>query len=619
MTMTTGTGMPGHRLDFRLLGPLHGRLDGRELDLGSPQQRAMLAVLLLRPGRPVGTDELTEALWGEAAPDRAVAMLRQYAWRLRTALEPDRPARGTATVLVSVADGYALRVAPETVDAHRFARDLADAARAAATGEPAEAEARLTAALAHWTGSALAGLPGPYAERQRDRLTELRLGAQEDLLDCLLATGRPGQAVAELQSLTARHPLRERPRAQLMLALYRTGRQAEALGLYADTRRLLSAELGVEPGAELAELQSRILAADPGLDGPVPDRPAPLRPAAVPVPVPADRTPRQLTADVADFTGRTAIVRQLADGLRSGPGRALAICTVSGPGGVGKTALATHVAHLVRDGFPDGQLYVDLRGAGRAPADTGTVLARFLQTLGVRESAVPEDLEQRAAHYRSLLAERRVLVVLDNAHDTAQIRPLLPGGGGCAVLVTSRARTILLPGARQFELDVLTEAEAVDLLAAAAAGNGWPPNRRPPANWPPSAAGCRSRCGSPVPGWRPGRDGRWRICSPGCATSAAGWTSCGSATSPSRPPWSSATAPCRPNRPAPSACWPSAICPTCRWTRLPPCSAPTRPQPRHSPKPWWTRACWSRTAPTATGTTTCSGCTRSTGTNAPTR
>ncbi|GAA1184421.1 transcriptional regulator AfsR [Kitasatospora gansuensis] len=468
MTMTTGTGMPGHRLDFRLLGPLHGRLDGRELDLGSPQQRAMLAVLLLRPGRPVGTDELTEALWGEAAPDRAVAMLRQYAWRLRTALEPDRPARGTATVLVSVADGYALRVAPETVDAHRFARDLADAARAAATGEPAEAEARLAAALAHWTGSALAGLPGPYAERQRDRLTELRLGAQEDLLDCLLATGRPGQAVAELQSLTARHPLRERPRAQLMLALYRTGRQAEALGLYADTRRLLSAELGVEPGAELAELQSRILAADPGLDGPVPDRPAPLRPAAVPVPVPADRTPRQLTADVADFTGRTAIVRQLADGLRSGPGRALAICTVSGPGGVGKTALATHVAHLVRDGFPDGQLYVDLRGAGRAPADTGTVLARFLQTLGVRESAVPEDLEQRAAHYRSLLAERRVLVVLDNAHDTAQIRPLLPGGGGCAVLVTSRARTILLPGARQFELDVLTEAEAVDLLAAAA-------------------------------------------------------------------------------------------------------------------------------------------------------
>ncbi|MFI5529178.1 BTAD domain-containing putative transcriptional regulator [Kitasatospora sp. NPDC051853] len=450
--------LPGHRLDFRLLGPLHGRLDGRELDLGPPQQRALLAVLLLRPGRPVGSDELAEAIWGEDPPQRALGMLRQYAWRLRTVLEPDRPARGAGTVLVSVADGYALRIEPPQVDAHRFEEDLATAARAAADGDREATRTRLAAALAHWTGTPLAGLPGPYAERQRDRLTELRLGAQEDLLDCLLETGRSTEALAELQTLTALHPLRERPRAQLMLALYRSGRQAEALGVYAETRRLLTAELGVEPGAALSDLQARILAADPGLDVPSPTVPVPARPA--------DRTPRQLTADVADFTGRADTVEQLAAGLRPGPGGALAVCTVSGPGGVGKTALAVHVAHRVRAEFPDGQLYVDLRGAGPAPAEPGTVLARFLQTLGLPESAVPEDLEQRAAHYRSLLAERRALVVLDNAHDTAQIRPLLPGGGGCAVLVTSRARTILLPGARQFELDVLTEDEALALLTA---------------------------------------------------------------------------------------------------------------------------------------------------------
>ncbi|MGW2400701.1 AfsR/SARP family transcriptional regulator [Kitasatospora sp. NPDC001664] len=539
---------------FQLLGPVRARLDGRELELGPPQQRAVLAVLLLRPGQPVGTEELVEALWGRRPPERAAEALRRYVRGLRAALEPERTGRGPAAVLRSVPGGHALAVAPETVDAHRFERLLAEAAEApravaargrAVPGGGPRPELTLSRALAEWSGTALAGVPGPYAERQRTRLTELRLRAQEEVLDCLLAAGRPAEAVAELQTLAAAHPLRERPRAQLMLALYRSGRQAEALGVFADARRLLRAELGVEPGVRLADLQRRILTADPTLDGPVLDRPpldrptldvpgpegsgGPVDPAAhavraahpvraehpghagrpggAPRPspsVPAPRdplgrtpgtpgitaataataprrprplrpaiapglpTPRELTADVAGFTGRREAVEQLDGYLRPDPDGAVPVCAVTGPGGVGKTALAVHVAHRVQERFPDGQLHADLHGAGPAPAEAGAVLAGFLQTLGTPPASIPEDVDQRAALFRSLLAGRRVLVVLDDARGTGQIGPLLPGSGGCAVLVTSRSRSLRPPGARQFELEPLTAGESVELLAAVA-------------------------------------------------------------------------------------------------------------------------------------------------------
>ncbi|MFI5532558.1 AfsR/SARP family transcriptional regulator [Kitasatospora sp. NPDC051853] len=520
---------PDEGFCFQLLGPVRGRLDGRELELGPPLQRAVLAVLLLRAGRPVGPGELVEALWGQCPPERAAEALRRYVRGLRAVLEPSRAGSAPGAVLRSVPDGHVLAVAPETVDAHRFERLLTEAAgaRRATTprGRPAadgpRPELTLSRALAEWSGTALAGVPGPYAEAQRTRLTELRLRAQEEVLDCLLAAGRPAEAVAELQTLAAAHPLRERPRAQLMLALYRSGRQAEALGVFADARRLLRAELGVEPGVRLADLQRRILTADPTLDGPVLDRPPLDRPtldvpgpecsngpADPPVPpggaahlggaprpapsVPAPRgplgrpapprrplalrpaaapglpTPRELTADVADFTGRREAVEELDGHLRPDPDGAVPVCTVTGPGGVGKTALAVHVAHRVQERFPDGQLHADLHGSGTTPADAGAVLAGFLRTLGTPPASIPEDVDQRAALYRSLLAGRRVLVVLDDARGAGQIGPLLPAGAGCAVLVTSRARSLRPPGARQFELAALPPGEAVELLAAVA-------------------------------------------------------------------------------------------------------------------------------------------------------
>ncbi|MER5637874.1 BTAD domain-containing putative transcriptional regulator [Kitasatospora sp. NPDC002227] len=457
---------------FGVLGPVRGWRAGQELDLGPPQQRAMLVVLALQAGRAVGMAELTDAIWGEEPPARSAGVLRSYAWRLRTVLEPERQARRTGAVLVSAADGYLLRTTPEALDSELFEQDVAAAHRSWSAGGAAEAHARFAGALDRWDGTALAGVPGPYAERQRDRLTELRLRAQEDLYDCALQLGLHQQSAAELRVLTAEHPLRERPRGLLMLALYRSGRQAEALAVYAETRRLLAEELGVDPGTDLAALHTRILRADPALTLDVPEpRSAPARPARADAPV-----PRQLPADLADFTGRSALVESSLDWLAGRgaaadePGsraeRSLPIAVFSGIGGVGKTSLAVRLAHRLRAEYPDGQLYVDLRGASPAPAAAGTVLAHFLQSLGVAEAAIPEDVEQRAAQYRSLLAERRVLVLLDNARDAAQLRPLLPGGAGCAVLVTTRSRALLLSGARQVDLTVLDESEALRLLAA---------------------------------------------------------------------------------------------------------------------------------------------------------
>ncbi|MFF7725169.1 BTAD domain-containing putative transcriptional regulator [Streptomyces sp. NPDC008001] len=453
------------RLHFQLLGPVRALADGRPVDLGARQQRAMLAVLLLRGGATVSSDELIDALWGENAPPQALGTIRTYASRLRTLLEPGRAARTPATVLVSVAGGYALRVAPANVDALVFERLLAEATAAHTAGDTATAHDAYAAALDLWHGAALAGLPGPYCERQHDRLSEARLAAQEGLFDCALALGRHAEVVPELTSLTAEHPLRERLRAQLVLALYRCGRQVDALAAYADARRLLVGELGVEPGPELARLHARVLAGDPGLALPAPGSPDAPGPGEARRPAGA---PFQLPAGIPDFTGREELVREVRGALTGAAGPAVMIAVLTGIGGVGKTTLAVHAAHLARPDFPDGQLYVDLRGTCADPAGSGSVLAHFLQALDVPESDIPDDLEQRAALYRSVLADRRVLLLLDNARDAAQLRPLLPGTAGCAVLVTTRSRAVTLGGARQFHIGVTTETEALSLLAAIA-------------------------------------------------------------------------------------------------------------------------------------------------------
>src|SRR5690606_16526961 len=275
------------------------------------------------------------------------------------------------------------------------------AEKARAAGDLCAARAGLDRALALWDGEALAGVPGPYAEAQRARLEEWRLQLLETRLDMDLEQGCHAEAVSELTALTAAHPLRERPRELLMLALYRSGRQAEALAVYADTRRLLADELGVDPRPGLQELQQRILRADPHLAEPS---------SPAPEPAPAPVRPAQLPATVPDFTGRASFVRELGETLASAEGRVMAVSALAGIGGVGKTTLAVHVAHRARSAFPDGQLYVDLQGAGARAAEPETVLGSFLRALGTPDAAIPDSLEDRAALYRSALDGRRVLV-----------------------------------------------------------------------------------------------------------------------------------------------------------------------------------------------------------------
>ncbi|MFI9005277.1 BTAD domain-containing putative transcriptional regulator [Streptomyces sp. NPDC053541] len=432
-------------LRFAVLGPVRAARGGEPLPTGSPQQRALLAALLLRNGRTATAAELIDAIWGEDPPSQALAAVRTYASRLRKALDPG--------VLVSESGGYAIRTtALDLNTAHDLA---AEAEKLRAGGLRHEARERLGEALALWDGEALASVPGPYAEAQRTRLEEWRLQLLETRLDLDLEVGAHAEAVSELTALTAAHPLRERLRELLMLALYRSGRQAEALAVYADTRRLLADELGVDPTPELSRLQQRILQADAELARPV-EEPAP---AAAPVARPA-----QLPATVPDFTGRAAFVRELGDRLATAEGSVMAVSALAGIGGVGKTTLAVHVAHEARPHFPDGQLYVDLQGAGARAAAPEAVLGAFLRALGTPDSAIPDSLDERAALYRSTLDGRRVLVLLDNARDAAQIRPLLPGTAGCAALVTSRIRMVDLAGAHLVDLDVMSPEEALQLF-----------------------------------------------------------------------------------------------------------------------------------------------------------
>lgn len=446
----------GPGLRFGVLGPVRAWRGGEPLPTGSPQQRALLAALLLREGRTATAAELIDALWGEEPPPQALAALRTYASRLRKVLD--------AGALVSESGGYAIRTAGGgTLDTAgggtldlAVAQELAgDAEKARGSGDLGRAREALGRALALWDGEPLAGVPGPYADAQRVRLEEWRLQLLESRLDMDLEQGCHAEAVSELTALTAAHPLRERLRELLMLALYRSGRQAEALAVYADTRRLLREELGVDPRAGLAELQERILRADPALAEPSAPE---VRPTVAAV------RPAQLPATVPDFTGRTGFVQELSEVLASAQGRVMALSAVAGIGGVGKTTLAVHVAHRSRTAFPDGQLYIDLQGTGPRPAEPEAVLGAFLRALGRADAAIPDTLPERAALYRSLLDGRRVLVLLDNARDAAQVRPLLPGTEGCAALVTSRIRMVDLAGAHLVDLDVMSPDEALALF-----------------------------------------------------------------------------------------------------------------------------------------------------------
>lgn len=437
------------------------------LPLPSPKPRAVLAALLLRANEVVSAGTLAEILWGTQPPVTAPTALQNHVMRLRRQLGPCVGGR-----IRTVSPGYVVDVREGELDLERFTR-LRDSGRAAARrGEWDRAAVYLAEALELFGGGpALAAVDMPGLNLPDvQRLAEMGLQTLEWRIDADLCLGRHEEAIAELRRVTSIHPFRERFHEQLMLALVRSGRQAEALSVYRDARQIIVGELGIEPGRSLQELHQRIIAADPALHD-FGERPQWAGAGALRLSRPTAVLPvAQLPADLADFTGRSSqsaeLVAYLTRAEGSHPGQ-VRIAAVTGPGGAGKTALAIHVAHQLSEQFPDGQLHADLRGGDAGRADSGDVLARFVRDLDAERRVIPAGpgaQDELQAAYRSLLAGRRMLIVLDNAHDAQQVRPLLPGTADCAVLVTSRSRLAGLDGARILELGMLDEAEALALL-----------------------------------------------------------------------------------------------------------------------------------------------------------
>ncbi len=553
-----------------------------------------------------------------------------------------------SSVLVTRAPGYQLRIAAGDSDAQRFETLVEDGRRALAAGDPATAASQLAEALALWRGSPLADVPAtPLVEAAAERLEDLRLDAAEMRITAELDCGNHAQVIPELRRLLADHSLREGLWLLLMRALDGAGRHAEALDAYGQARTAISEELGVDPGLELRRAYAGMLAQDTsdapgsisaGMVAAKPAEPAAATAAFVP------QVPAQLPTDVADFTGRGDQVRHLSDVLVSAGTDdddygAVRIALVAGSGGLGKTSLAVHAAHRVRASFPDGQLYVDLLGATAHPLLPADVLARFLRDLGVAGRDIPADEDERAARYRTVLASRRVLVVLDNAKDAAQVRPLLPGSASCAVLVTTRSRMPDLASSQLVDLNVLDDDEALTLFTRVVGDERVTAEPEATAELLLACAGlplairiCAARLAT-RPGWT------IRAMAAGSATSNGGWTRCGSVTWPSGPASRSASPACPPPsspvvvgpvvvgpvvvgpvvvgpvvvgratspRPTRSACSACGTAPRSRRRPPRPCSARPSTWPRTRWRSWSTPTCWRRRHPAATSFTTCSG------------
>jgi len=447
-------------MQFRLLGPLEVWDGDERIDLGGAKQRALLALLLLHANRTVPRTQVINWLWDMEPPRTAEGLVHEYVSRLRRALRRCRGAEPSSQRLRTQVSGYLLEVAPDELDLDRFERLVDQAHQGMAAGDLELATGTLGQALGLWRGLALANLPTSLAvEAESARLEEARLVALEERLEVELRLSRHVQLVGELEALVASYPDRERLRRQLMLALYRSGRQAEALTVYRNTRQMLVEELGLEPSLALQELERAILRADPALEPVMLTAGAALQEPGWP------HGPCQLPPDVDDFTGREAVVAQVQRLLEGDRSTAIVISAIAGKAGVGKTALAVRVAHRLRPRFADGQLYVNLRGVEAQALDPADVLAGFLRALGVEGAAIAEGLEERVQQFRTRMADRRVLVVLDNAADEAQVRPLLPASQGCAALVTSRTQLSGLEAAHPLCLDVLDPRQAVQLLA----------------------------------------------------------------------------------------------------------------------------------------------------------
>jgi DNA-binding SARP family transcriptional activator len=453
-------------MEFRILGPLEV-WDGRTLlpIPHAPRQRTLLVALLLRANQAVSVEWLTRQVWGSDPPASARVTLQNHVRRLRQIVHPVNRYPLFRELLVTRPPGYVFELRPDQLDLHVFHRLTAEA-RQWMDDNPDYAAQLLRKALGLWRGRPLADVDSESLVRNEvPRLEELRLAALEERNEAELRLGRHAELVSELTALVAEHPLRERFHAQLMVALYRCDRQADALEVYRRLRRGLVAELAIEPSSDLQRLEKAILTADPALQ---PEHLSPHLPGARTAATAhgAAAPPHGLPPDVSTFTGRHQELERLfalLGGEETGP---CAVCAIDGMAGVGKSALAIHAAHRLVRRFPDGQLYVDLRGAtaGLAPVQPIEVLRRFLHELGVADEDVLSDLEEAACQYRSLMFGRSALVLLDNAVDGEQVRPLLPGGPCCAALVTSRSVLADLDGAPHLHLGVLSAEESVALL-----------------------------------------------------------------------------------------------------------------------------------------------------------
>jgi DNA-binding SARP family transcriptional activator/tetratricopeptide (TPR) repeat protein len=444
-------------VEFRILGPVEIWADGRRHDLGSPKEACVLAVLLLTPGRPVSADALVDHVWGADPPAKVRGSLWSYIARLRRVLEADARVR-----VVSRSGLYVLETDPEAVDLHRFRRLRAQARALAESGEIEHAALMLREAEDLWTGEALAGLPGDWARQTRAALEQERLAATMDRIESDLASGRESD-LGELSELISRHPFVERIVEHLMVALYRAGRQAEALDAYRQTRLRLRDELGTEPGPALRALHQRILKNDPDLA--TQPRIWTRRPMC----------PNNLPRDVPYFTGRAGELSSLAEAVvAGGSSTAPTVIAIDGMAGVGKSALAIHMAHRLAGQFPDGQILLSLHAHDpyEEPIDPVTALDRLLRIVLAASSGrlfagpgyQPDALEMYATLWRERVANRRLLIVLDDAASGDQVRSLLPGTPGCLVLITSRRRLTGLAGAVSLSLDVMQPPDAAELF-----------------------------------------------------------------------------------------------------------------------------------------------------------
>ncbi|MCX4817954.1 tetratricopeptide repeat protein [Streptomyces sp. NBC_01239] len=459
---------------FTLLGPVRAWRGSEEVDLGSPQQRTVLVALLLAKGAIVPVDELIDAVWGTAVPSSARGTLRTYIHRLRRTLDSSADVPGSS--ITSAGNGYQLVVAPaDALDIDVFNGLVVRAEHVLRTGDLRQGAELLREALGLWRGPALSGVRGEYADARRRGLDDQRLSAEALLMSTEIELGHPAQTVGRLTGLVSENPLDERFRELLMRALYRSGRQAAALATYRDIQELLARELGVDPGPDLQVMFQRVLRADAGLAAPSASTHAGAVTArAEPVEVRPRATadvgsvpPAQLPAGLAVFVGRESELAMAARLVRDCDS---VIAVVTGMAGIGKTSFAVRWARQSADDFPDGQIYLNLRGFDHAspPLTPGQAIGMALDALGASPGNVPQDTDARASYYRTWLSGKRVLLLLDNARDAAQVRPLLPGAPGCRVIVTSRdqmAGLVAVDSAQPIQLGVLSDAESRGLLA----------------------------------------------------------------------------------------------------------------------------------------------------------